>query len=294
MEYEDDYSYSEDNQYSNYENYSIYSNDFQVEHQANFSFSEEQIDSFDKLLQLHFSQYTPEEISTYIRSLETITLITLIRNSTDPHLIKSSITFLQTELDQFFHSRKRGINTSHITNTENLKFINYTKSVPQQSALGNESKFKCSITPGKVEPFFHIEHSNTSVDTQSQSNMQNSLAKNVFYEFSPYVSSPARLKAGIAYYKQSLMITLTDPESDLPPTEELINESVCEILGYSLEEIFPARTKKRSTISIEHAKTKFQSPTSHIKEPIPLAPYIRNPRITNLKWDQVLNIQSYY
>ena len=156
MEYEDDYSYSEDNQYSNYDNYSIYSNDFQVEHQANFCFSEEQIDSFDKLLQLHFSQYTPEEISTYIRSMETITLITLIRNSTDPHLIKSSITFLQTELDQFFHSRKRGINTSHITNTENLKFINYTKSVPQQSgaifphrALKPLSRYAVSIKHAK-------------------------------------------------------------------------------------------------------------------------------------------------
>ena len=127
MEYEDYYSYSEDNQYSNYDNYSIYSDDFQEEHQAIFSFSEEQIDSFDKLLQLHFSQYTPEEIITYIRSLETTTLIMLIRNSTDPHLIKSSITFLQTELDQFIHLGKGGINTLHITYTENLKSINYTE-----------------------------------------------------------------------------------------------------------------------------------------------------------------------
>jgi hypothetical protein len=53
--------------------------------------------------------------------------------------------------------------------------------------------------------------------------MQNPIAKDVFYEFSPYASTPARLKDGIAYYKQSLTITLTDPESDLPPTEELIN-----------------------------------------------------------------------
>ena len=102
MEYEDDYSYSEDDQYLNYDNYSIYSDDFQEEQQTISSFSEEQIDSFDKLLQLHFCQYTPEEISTYIRSLETVTLITLIHNSIDPNLIKSSITFIQTELDQFF------------------------------------------------------------------------------------------------------------------------------------------------------------------------------------------------
>ena len=55
MEYEDDYSYSEDDQYLNNDNYSIYSDDFQEEHQTISSFSEEQIDSFDKLLQLHFS-----------------------------------------------------------------------------------------------------------------------------------------------------------------------------------------------------------------------------------------------
>ena len=115
MEYEDDYSYSEDDQYSNYDNYSFYSDDCQEEHQTTSSFSEEQIASFDNLLQSHFSQYTPEEISAYIRSLETTTLINLIQNSTVPHLIKSSINFLQTELDQFFQSEKEGTNTFDIT-----------------------------------------------------------------------------------------------------------------------------------------------------------------------------------
>ena len=131
MEYEDDYSYSEDDQYSNYDNYSFYSDDCQEEHQTTSSFSEEQIASFDKLLQSHFSQYTPEEISAYIRSLETTTLINLIQNSTVPHLIKSSINFLQTELDQFFQAEKVGTNTFDITISKNSKSSNHTKPANQ-------------------------------------------------------------------------------------------------------------------------------------------------------------------
>ena len=155
MEYEDDYSYSEDDQYSNYDNYSFYSDDCQEEHQTTSSFSEEQIASFDKLLQSHFSQYTPDEISAYIRSLETTTLIHLIQNSTVPHLIKSSINFLQTELDQFF--QREGTKTFDITTPKNSKSSNHTKPA-------KEIKSKSSIS-GEIEPSFNIDYPTPSVIT---------------------------------------------------------------------------------------------------------------------------------
>jgi hypothetical protein len=121
--------------------------------------------------------------------LETTTLINLIQNSTVPHLIKSSINFLQTELDQFF--QREGTKTFDIIISKNSKSSNHTKPA-------KETKSKSSIS-GKIEPSFHVDYPTPSAITQSQLSTQNSLAKDKFYEFSPYVSTPAWLKAGIAY-----------------------------------------------------------------------------------------------
>ena len=93
MDYDDDYLYSED------ENHSICSED--TKSQDNFPPYDAEMDSLVNLYELHFSHYTPDEISAYMCSLHPSTLQTLINGAYDHSLIKDTIFSLRTELENF-------------------------------------------------------------------------------------------------------------------------------------------------------------------------------------------------
>ena len=102
MDYEDDNSYSEDEDYSIYSDY--------ADSQENFSSYDPEIDALVNLCELHFSQYTPDEISAYICSLHPSTLQTLINGAYDHSLIKTTISSLRTELENFHRLKTNSLN----------------------------------------------------------------------------------------------------------------------------------------------------------------------------------------
>ena len=98
MKYADDYSCSEDKNYSLYSDY--------LNSQDHFSNYDDGMDSLLNICEIHFPHYTPEEISAYICSLHPNTLQTLIQGIYDYSLIKNTISSLRLELKKFHQPNK--------------------------------------------------------------------------------------------------------------------------------------------------------------------------------------------
>ena len=161
MDYEDDNSYSEDEDYSIYSDY--------AESQENFSSYDAEIDALVNLCEIHFSQYTPDEISTYICSLHPSTLQTFIHGAYDHSLIKNTISSLRMELENFYRPKTYHLNSektipTKYTKTDYLsaafklwKNSKLANKASQLSAIAVEFQPQFQKTTGKVEPNFHTK-----------------------------------------------------------------------------------------------------------------------------------------
>ena len=172
MDYEDNNSYSED-EYS-----SIYSDD--TESEDNFSPYDAEMDSLVNICELHFSHYTPDEISAYICSLNPSILQTLIHGAYDHSQIKHTISYLRLELENFPRPKTNNLNygkpkltkyskTDYLSAAfkfwKNLKPTNKTSQLPATA-----KEFYPKTLTGKVEPNFHTNRSSTPTTSSFSAN----------------------------------------------------------------------------------------------------------------------------
>ena len=158
MEYDDNYSCSEDDNYSLYSDYSNSQDDFAT--------YDDGMDSLLNICEIHFPYYTPEQISAYILSLHPNTLQTLIQGIYDYSQIKKSISYLRVELEKFHHPIKtQPQKTTPIKYTKidylraafnTWKHTEFTKYKSQLSATAIEF-YPQSQSTGKAESIFHTK-----------------------------------------------------------------------------------------------------------------------------------------
>jgi len=161
MEFDDDYSSSE------LENYSIYSDD--SDYQDDFSPHDGEMDSLLNICEIHFPNYTPEQISAYVCSLHQNTLQTIIQGIYEYSQIRNTISHLRSELENFHSPKNTNLIPDKTTPTKfsktdylrvAFKFWKNSKSISKTSQLSATAKEfypELPILTGKVESNLRIK-----------------------------------------------------------------------------------------------------------------------------------------